>query len=86
MKPGELIRLTTRYPVPKPAEVTEVIGIPGGAVIKVKIPNDDNIKGIVATYERNGEIVNTKISRYLDSLIVVGYADTLTAGCGGKLV
>jgi hypothetical protein len=73
---GRIDQIDDTIPVPKPAEVTEVIGIPGGAVIKVKIPNDDNIKGIVATYERNGEIVNTKISRYLDSLVVVGYADT----------
>ena len=43
---GRIDQIDDKIPVPKPAEVTEVIGIPGGAVIKVKIPNDDNIKGI----------------------------------------
>ena len=73
---GRIDQIDESVPAPKPVEVTEVISIPGGAVIKVKIPNDDNLKGIVATYERNGEIVNTKISRFVDSLLVVGYADT----------
>lgn len=73
---GRIDQIDNTIPAPKPVEVTEVISIPGGAVIKIKIPDDDNLKGIVAKYERNGEIVNTKISRYLDSLIIVGYADT----------
>lgn len=73
---GRIDQIDESIPVPKPVEVTEITSIPGGAVIKVKLPDDDNIKGIVATYERGGEIVNTKISRYVDTLLVVGYADT----------
>lgn len=61
---------------PQPVEVTSVRSIAGGAVIKVKIPDDQNIKGVVATYTRNGEQVESKISRYVDSLSVEGYADT----------
>ena len=74
---GRIDQIDETIPAPKPVEVTQVSSIPGGAVIRVKIPDDDNLKGVVATYERNGEVVNTKISRYLDSLVVEGYADTL---------
>ena len=62
--------------VPSPVTVTNVRPTSGGAVIHVSIPDDDIIKGVIATYERNGETVNTKISRYLDSLVIEGYADT----------
>ena len=62
--------------IPVPITVKSVRNIPGGAVIKVTIPDDPSLKGVVAEYERAGEVVNTKISRYVDSLTVEGYADT----------
>ena len=74
---GRIDQIDRTKPAPKPVEVTRVSRIPGGAVIRVKIPDDDNLKGVVAKYERYGEVVNTKISRYLDSLVIAGYADTL---------
>ncbi len=77
VKSGRIDQLDNTIPAPKPVEVTNITSRPGGAVIKVKIPDDDNLKGVVAIYERNGEVVNTKISRYLDSLVIVGFADTL---------
>lgn len=63
-------------PVPSPVTVKSVYPTSGGAVIKVTIPDDPNLKGVVAEYERGGRLVNTKISRYIDSLTVEGYADT----------
>ena len=63
-------------PAPKPITVTSTRSIPGGAVIKVGLPNDANLKGVVAKYVRNGEPVETRISRYIDSLTVEGYANT----------
>ncbi len=63
-------------PAPKAVTVTSVRAIPGGAVIKVGLPNDPNLKGVVAKYVRNGEQVETRISRYIDSLTVEGYATT----------
>ena len=63
-------------PVPGMVSVKSVRSIAGGAVIKVTIPDDENLKGIVAEYERNGQTVNAKISRYVDSLTVEGFADT----------
>ncbi len=74
---GRIDQKDDSIPAPKPVEVTRITSKPGGAVIKVKIPDDDNLKGVVATYERNGEMVDTKISRYLDSLVIAGFADTL---------
>ncbi len=62
--------------IPVPVTVKSVRNIPGGAVIKVTIPDDPNLKGVVAVYDRGGEEVKAKISRYVDSLTVEGYADT----------
>ena len=62
--------------IPVPITVKSVQSIAGGAIIKVTIPDDPNLKGVVAEYERGGQVVNTKISRYVDSLTVEGYADT----------
>ncbi|MBR5704109.1 MAG: DUF5126 domain-containing protein [Bacteroidales bacterium] len=61
---------------PDPVEIVSVTPTSGGAIIKVNIPDDDRIKGVVARYERNGEEVNYKCSRYVDSLVVEGFSDT----------
>lgn len=63
-------------PAPSPVEIVTVTPTAGGAIIKVSIPDDDLIKGVVATYERNGETVKAKISRYVDTLVVEGFPDT----------
>lgn len=68
-------QIDNSIPAPQPVEVTNVKPIAGGAVLTVKIPNDDNLKGVVAVFERNGEVVNQRISRYIDTLVVEGYAD-----------
>lgn len=72
---GGRIDQYANVPVPSRVTVTEVRPISGGAVIKVSIPDDPHLKGVVAVYERAGVEVNTKISRYVDSLFVEGYAD-----------
>lgn len=71
-----LDELDNSIPAPQPVEVTKVTPIAGGAILTVKIPDDNNLKGVVAVYDRNGEEVNNKISRYIDTLVVEGYADT----------
>lgn len=73
---GGRIDQYANVPIPSPVTVTDVRPISGGAVIKVSIPDDPYLKGVVAVYERAGVEVNTKISRYVDSLFVEGYADT----------
>lgn len=62
-------------PVPQQPTIVDVKSVPGGAVLKIKIPDDPYLKGVVATYERNGVTVESRISRYLDTLEVKGYAD-----------
>lgn len=73
---GRIDQLDDNLAVPAPVEVTKVKPTSGGAIIWVKIPDDKNIKGVVATYTRGGEEVDAKISRYVDSLKVEGLADT----------
>ena len=71
-----LIPSDDSVPVPAALTVTSVTSTPGGAVIKVAYPDDENIRGAIATYTRNGVEVNAKVSRYVDSLIVEGFPDT----------
>lgn len=73
---GSRVDQHTNVGIPVPITVKSVQSIAGGAIIKVTIPDDPSLKGVVAEYERGGQIVNTKISRYVDSLTVEGYADT----------
>lgn len=73
---GGRIDQIANVPIPGKVTVTNIRSTAGGAVIKVAIPDDESLKGIVAEYERNGAIVNSKISRYVDSLTVEGFADT----------
>ena len=74
---GRIDQTDSSIPVPKQVEVTSVRPIAGGAVLKFKIPDDDNLKGVEAVYTRNGSEVNTRVSRYVDSLVVEGFADSL---------
>lgn len=62
--------------IPKP-KVTEVINKPGGATIKFYVPGESSIKGVVAYYERHDGIeISSRVSRYVDSLTVDGFADS----------
>lgn len=58
---------------PDPVEVLSVRSTPGGAVIKIQLPKDKTIKGVIASYERNGQLVEARISRFLDSLVICGF-------------
>lgn len=63
-------------PAPKPlVSVSDAQPIPGGAVFHFVYPDDNNVRGAIATFVRNGETVSTKVSRYVDSLRVEGFAD-----------
>ena len=73
---GRIDPLDSNLPVPQKVEVVKVKNISGGANLWVSIPDDKNIKGVVATYDRKGEEIKARISRYVDSLKVEGYADT----------
>lgn len=75
---GRIDQLDLSLSAPQPVEVTKVVPTSGGAKIWVKIPDDNTIKGVVATYNRGGSEVKAKISRYVDSLAVEGFSDTDT--------
>ena len=47
---GRIDQLDKDLPAPQPVEVTGVKPTSGGAVLWVRIPDDKNIKGVVATY------------------------------------
>lgn len=66
------------YSIPAPGKVTlkEVIPTPGGAVVKYDLPDDVNLHCVKVVYNRNGEICESKSSRYVDSLVIEGFGDT----------
>lgn len=72
---GDRIDQRGGIPVPQEPTVVDIKSVPGGAVLTIRIPDDPNLKGVVATYERNGQIVESRISRYIDTLEIKGYAD-----------
>ena len=73
---GGRIDQKANVPAPAPITIKSVRSISGGAVIKVVIPDDPYLKGVVAIYDRNGVEVKSKISRYVDSLFVEGLPNT----------
>ena len=73
---GGRIDQKANVPAPSPVTIKSVRSISGGAVIKVVIPDDPYLKGVVAIYDRNGVEVKSKISRYVDSLFVEGLPNT----------
>jgi hypothetical protein len=79
-------------PAPAPVTIRSVVDKAGGAIVKFTIPNDENLLGIKAVYERNGIEIETSVSLYLDSLVIEGigdinehYADIYSVGRNGKL-
>ena len=73
---GRIDQIDENAPAPKAATVTSVTTKPGGAIIHYSIPNDDNILGVKAVFERNGETCESMASRFVDSLVVEGFGDT----------
>jgi len=67
--------------VPAPAQVTNVTvrNIPGGAVLKYTLPDDDNLLSVKAVYEIQPGVQREKESSfYQDSLVLEGFGDTKT--------
>jgi hypothetical protein len=74
---GRIDQIDGSAPAPEQVTVTKVIQIPGGSVIKYRIPNDKNLLAVKAVYNRGNETCETKASFYCDSLIVDGLKDTV---------
>jgi hypothetical protein len=75
---GRIDHIDDSAPAPAPVTVEKVTGIPGGAVIKYRIPKDKNLLGVKVVYTRNGEICESKASKYSDTLVVEGFGNTET--------
>src|SRR5690606_8909568 len=73
---GRIDYIDENAPAPATVEVVDVENTPGGAIIKFKIPNDNNLLGVKAVYERNGEMVEKKASLYVDTIVVEGFGNT----------
>ena len=56
--------------------MTNVKNTAGGAIIKFKVPNDNNLIGVKAVFNRNGQVVETKSSLYIDTLLVEGFGSS----------
>ncbi len=74
---GRIDQVDTADYVPQQVSVTSVRRVAGGAIIKFALPDDINLRGVRAEYNRSGEEVYTQVSKYVDSLKVEGYSDTL---------
>jgi hypothetical protein len=76
---GRLDYIDDSAPAPMPVTIKGTpVAKPGGAVIKYTVPNDKNLLGVKAVYERSGQICETKASVYTDSLTLEGFNDTKT--------
>jgi hypothetical protein len=89
---GRLDQIDDSAPAPALVAVKGVTGIPGGAVIRYKVPDDKNLLGVKVVYTRNGEICESKASKYTDTLVVEGFgtvepqeAQLYSVGINGKL-
>jgi hypothetical protein len=73
---GRLDHIDDSTPAPAPVTNVDVTNMPGGAVIRYNIPNDKNLLGVKVVYTRNGEVCESKASKYIDSLVVEGFGNT----------
>ncbi|MGO3306471.1 MAG: DUF4959 domain-containing protein, partial [Sphingobacterium sp.] len=74
---GRVDFIDENAPAPKSVEVVEVVNTLGGAIIRFKLPEDNNLLGVKAVYNRNGETVETKASLYVDTLSIEGFGNDL---------
>lgn len=74
---GRIDQIDDTAPAPAPVTVTKIENISGGAIIRYVIPDDVNLLGVRAEYERTpGEIVKSEASLYSDSLLIEGLGKT----------
>ncbi len=73
---GRLDHIDENAPSPKPVEIKDVKNTSGGAIISYNIPDDKNLLGVKAVYTRNGNLVETKASQFVDTLVVEGFGST----------
>jgi hypothetical protein len=72
---GRIDHIDDSTPAPAPVTLEGVVSKPGGAVIRYRIPNDKNLLGVKVVYSRNGEVCESKASKYIDTLVVEGFGN-----------
>jgi hypothetical protein len=89
---GRIDFVENASPAPQPVAIVRVTNTQGGAVVKYQVPDDENLLGVKVVYTRNGEICESKASKYVDTLSIQGYGTTdsqsfelYSVGIGGKL-
>lgn len=76
---GRLDHIDPNAPAPAQVYDVRVKNIPGGAVLKYKLPKDDNLLYVKAEYEiQPGVFRESKATYYSDSLLLTGYGTTGT--------
>lgn len=74
---GRIDQVDTDDYVPAQVSVSSVKRVAGGAVIKYNLPDDVKLRAVRAEYSRSGENVFTQASKFVDTLKVDGFSDTL---------
>lgn len=78
-KEGRTDHLNTSAPAPEQVSDIQTIATPGGALVTYKVPDDPNFSYVKAVYEIRPSIFReAKSSQYTDTLILIGFGDTLT--------
>ena len=76
---GRVDYFNKNAPAPAQVKITEIRNTPGGAVLKYKVPNDENLLYVKAVYEiQPGVQLETKSSYYKDSLVLEGFGAVRT--------
>ncbi|MDR1339338.1 MAG: DUF4959 domain-containing protein [Prevotellaceae bacterium] len=73
---GRIDHFDDSAPAPAPVTGVQVENTPGGAVISYNIPNDKNLLGVKVVYTRNGEVCESKTSKFMNYLVVEGFGST----------
>lgn len=78
-KEGRIDFFDSKAPAPVQVSDVKVVATPGGGVLTYKIPSDSNFSYAKAVYEiRPGIYREASASYYQDTLLLVGFGDTLT--------
>ena len=76
---GRIDYIDSSAPAPSQVRDVTVRNTPGGAVLKYKVPDDENLLSVKAIYEiQPGVQRETESSYYKDSLVLEGFGDTRT--------
>jgi len=74
---GRIDQVDTEEYIPEQVTISSVRRVSGGAIVKFNLPDDTRLRAVRAEYTRSGEFAYTQVSKFVDSLKVEGFSDTL---------